>query len=927
MIFSGRREKEKIKEAKGLLQIDPTIDKIFQYCNKAIQAERKQKYEKMWKYIAKAEEVPVKTEFQRWTLDYMKAVNVLRYGSETDMGEATRKLLQLRKEAKESPHLPYQLVHENYVRLLVSVLHRNYMQMGNVPEYGELAQELVELVEREHRHTLDDTDLYALAYIMLGQYYGNIGHAILKEECLEKVWDAAQCAPVISNYCFCALVTYIDNLQFQGKYLQAVDICLFLDERMHGGKVKGVNQGDLNQFVVSTCNLFMNFGDSGSALRLIEEALEKGIARPWRENGEDSAIRENMLGVYSCYLSGLSLQQRKCPWERMEEITAYLERYYRDLRFPGLSPWERSNFYLTCYRRDRLAKSQRSRALWHLGQCSEVLLEEDFPERDRIPFLINMIEVIQEYGVLRRQEKAADCVDRLMHKMLEYYAMAEYYQENKEMENYFGICRLGFEIAYQAVGNIACPEKRMEYSINGKNLLSTAIRFRNQLDAGQVIKREKHPDAFPYYSFSQLEERMPEDTAVIEFLYMEPDVYKNRKISIETEGRIRVLEIFVVAKGTKGIRFLSKKTKDEGEIGRWVEKLGERMEAQGSGSRILSQKIFGKILEPFADILKDIRHLWICPDLELYNAPFEVILDAAAKDWTVQDIVYWQSLRDIFQDWNPEGGNGKICAIGDPDYSLKEREEKKRLGKEAAISEEERNARWIRDQIVPLPFSGYEARKAAGMFQSQSYTHSSATKDKVRAGYCYLHIATHGYSKQDGGDAWYESSLAFSGIADYLGTGVEDPDCGNGILTAEEVSRMRLNGTELAVLSACSSGNSLLTSLRQQTGLHVAFGVAGVKYVVAALWSADDLAAAVFMSYFYQGLLDGMAVPKAVSFSRARLRTVSVKEVLGMLDADEQLLPPEAAGIRLRLEAMPQDYQLYNNPAYWGNFICYENMV
>jgi len=507
-----------------------------------------------------------------------------------------------------------------------------------------------------------------------------------------------------------------------------------------------------------------------------------------------------------------------------------------------------------------------------------------------------------------------------MHKLLEFYAMAEYYQENQEMEAYFGVCRLSFEIAYQAVGDAVPAKKRMEYSLNGKNLLSTAIRFRNQLDIGQMKRREKRPDAFPYYPLSQLEERLPEDTAVLEFLYMDPDIYKKRAIMPGGEEKCRVLEVFTLAKKEGRTRFLSRKIEDDGEIGRWVQKYRERMEAQAGGSKALLYKIFGRILEPFTEELKHIGHFWVCSDQELLNAPFEVILDEAAEDWACQDIVYWQSLRDMFQSWSPKEEEKRVCAIGAPDYAR----EKSQKAQEPPPSQ---SARWIQDQIVPLPFSGYEARKVAGMLGSPCYTHQNATKSKVAPGYRYLHIATHGFSQQEGGNAWYESSLAFSGISDYLWTGREDPECGNGILTAEEISRMRLGGTEAAVLSACNSGNSLLTSLRQQTGLHVAFGVAGVKYVIASLWSADDLAAAVFMAYFYQGLLEGIAVPKAVRFARMQLRAVTVKEVLGLLEEDKGLLPPEAEGILPSLRELPGDCRLYSNPAYWGNFICYENMM
>ena len=897
--------------------MDAVEEKFFQCVKKAVQAEKKKKYSKMWQYVAKAETFPLRSEYQKWTLGYMKAVYTLRYGAGEEREEATRKLLGLWREAKGS-YVLRQLAHEDYVYLLVNLLHKNYDRIAELPEYGELAKELVQLVEEEQRHTLDGTDLYALAYTMLAQYYGIAGQIGLKGECLGKVWEAAKEASVLSGYAFCALVTYLDNLQFQARFQDAVSVCLFLVEKLCSGETDGIVQGDVNQYIVNACNLFQSMGDGAMALRLAEDALREGMVRPWKDSGQDSAVLENMLGVYSCYLFCLLSQGKGCPKGRLREITEYLERYQRDFRFPSLKPWSRSNFYLAYYRRDRLARDPQ--ALKHLGQCAQILLEEGFGEGDRMPFLINIIEVIQEYRALRKKEQAAGCVDRLMHKLLEFYAMAEYYQENQEMEAYFGICRLGFEIAYLAVGDAVPAWKRMEYRLNGKNLLSTAIRFRNQLDISQIRDRKKHPDAFPYYTLHQLEEKLPEDTAVLEFLYMDPEVYQKRNILPGGEGKRRVLEIFVAAKKEGRIRFSSRKMEEDGETGRWVQKIGEQMEAQAGGGKALFRKLFGKILEPFTEELKQIGHLWACPDQELSNAPFEVILDSAAEGWACQEIVYWQSLRDIFQSWRPKEGCGKnVCAIGSPDYA-------RRQAGGGADVHPGLGARWIQEQITPLPFSGYEARKVAGLLKSPCYTHQDATKNKVAPGCRYLHIATHGYSSQEGGNAWYESSLAFSGIVDYLGTGVEGPDYGNGILTAEEISRMRLEGTEVAVLSACNSGNSLLTGLRQQAGLHVAFGVAGVKYVVAALWSADDLATAVFMDYFYKSLLEGLSVPQAACLARKQLRGVSAKEVLALLEEDEALLPPEAAGVMASLRELPGDCLLYNSPAYWGNFLCYGNM-
>lgn len=61
---------------------------------------------------------------------------------------------------------------------------------------------------------------------------------------------------------------------------------------------------------------------------------------------------------------------------------------------------------------------------------------------------------------------------------------------------------------------------------------------------------------------------------------------------------------------------------------------------------------------------------------------------------------------------------------------------------------------------------------------------------------------------------------------------------------------MDLRGTEIAVLSACGSGKSIFSLHKQQIGLHVAFGVAGVRYIISALWAVDDFPTAVLMNFF-----------------------------------------------------------------------------
>ena len=57
----------------------------------------------------------------------------------------------------------------------------------------------------------------------------------------------------------------------------------------------------------------------------------------------------------------------------------------------------------------------------------------------------------------------------------------------------------------------------------------------------------------------------------------------------------------------------------------------------------------------------------------------------------------------------------------------------------------------------------------------------------------------------------------------------------DGILLAEEITKLNLNGTDLVVLSACDSGNGIFDDIEGTLGLITAFKIAGAKTVIASL--------------------------------------------------------------------------------------------
>lgn len=129
-----------------------------------------------------------------------------------------------------------------------------------------------------------------------------------------------------------------------------------------------------------------------------------------------------------------------------------------------------------------------------------------------------------------------------------------------------------------------------------------------------------------------------------------------------------------------------------------------------------------------------------------------------------------------------------------------------------------------------------------------------------------LHIATHGFyfSPTDAKDIdflkGYQDAMMLSGLVmaggnkAWLGKTVPKGVM-SGILTAEDISRLDLNGVEIAVLSACQTGQGKATS-EGLYGLQRAFKKAGVQTLVMSLWNVSDKVSSEFMIEFYKQLVN-----------------------------------------------------------------------
>jgi CHAT domain-containing protein len=200
----------------------------------------------------------------------------------------------------------------------------------------------------------------------------------------------------------------------------------------------------------------------------------------------------------------------------------------------------------------------------------------------------------------------------------------------------------------------------------------------------------------------------------------------------------------------------------------------------------------------------------------------------------------------------------------------------------------------------------------------------------------YAHIATHGFFA----DAEFRSALQINprlfdtSAAGYRMAGSRSPSvlsglvlaganregkdaaADHGIVTAEGLLGLRLEGLELAVLSACETGLGEEGGGEGVYGLQRSFHVAGCQNVIASLWKVDDGATQALMTLFYRNLWE-KKLDAAEALRQAQLtlyrhpEAVAVAQKRGV-DFTETDLP--------KVEEKPTEKPQRSPAAHWAAF-------
>jgi CHAT domain-containing protein len=175
----------------------------------------------------------------------------------------------------------------------------------------------------------------------------------------------------------------------------------------------------------------------------------------------------------------------------------------------------------------------------------------------------------------------------------------------------------------------------------------------------------------------------------------------------------------------------------------------------------------------------------------------------------------------------------------------------------------------LRGKLSELPFSGLEAKWVAKVFQEQGLTSvtllgAEARESSVRTrsvGRRIVHLACHGLTDQAFGN--FYGALALTPGAD----ATDSAD--DGFLTLAEVYELKLQGTELAILSACETNLGPQQRGEGVWALSRGFLVAGARRVVASNWLVDDEAAASLVSVFCNYLAAAEKAGQPVDYAEA----------------------------------------------------------
>ncbi len=317
------------------------------------------------------------------------------------------------------------------------------------------------------------------------------------------------------------------------------------------------------------------------------------------------------------------------------------------------------------------------------------------------------------------------------------------------------------------------------------------------------------------------------------------------------------------------------------------------------------EKLYEVLWEPIGQALaSQTKRIIISPDGELNFISFATLL-TKDKQFLAQtyNVQYVASGRDLLREPKPSTAK-EVVLFANPDFGvasapmLAKAEDRSSDGVSKSIrgSEKREIEDWSFGSLEGTQKESDELiKKFAGWgWTPIELTAKEATKEallKIHSPYV-LHLATHGFfAKEDpttaqtepdaqlGGrqsvtkskffkNPMHRSGLALAGAQTTIEAWKREevpPVENDGILTAEDVSTLDLQGTWLVTLSACDTGSGEARAGEGVMGLRRGFIQAGAQNLLMTLWPISDEVTVQIMSDFYDAAHRSGNAPEALA--------------------------------------------------------------
>jgi CHAT domain-containing protein len=275
--------------------------------------------------------------------------------------------------------------------------------------------------------------------------------------------------------------------------------------------------------------------------------------------------------------------------------------------------------------------------------------------------------------------------------------------------------------------------------------------------------------------------------------------------------------------------------------------------------------LYDLIWKPLSSHLRGVKNIFISPQGELHKVNFSAIKDPKEKPlYMSYNIHRVSSTGNIRKDFRASITSSYLYG-----GLIYESSDSTMLAEHNKYGLSAHDQLWIKDYTRGgwnyLPNTQIEVERINEILKGQrievtKYEGYSGTEESFkhlsgkRPG--IIHLATHGFYLETSSSISPEEALIRTGLilsnggrawnGDAIPAGIED-----GILQADEISKLNLEGTSLLVLSACEtalgevSGDGIY-------GLQRAFKIAGVETIIMTLWEVNDEATSEFMINFYK---------------------------------------------------------------------------